>query len=195
MRNKNPIDRVFNEINKIVRHYTCPDSCKSICCQYSPIMFERDEYQKILNNIDTTSKEIIETQSTPSIERGFHRELPSGVCPLLHGSKCSIYDNRPMVCQRYPIEVSIHRDIMIRPCGLGIDVILDYMCFTGDAAGASEIYNERLRIENSEVPTIAYVIGSLQDGYKSLHAFTKYLNKTTPENRELARLELMKLMK
>lgn len=192
MKNINPIDKVFKEFSRVLKYYECPDFCNAICCKYSPIQFEQDEYKMIINTVDYVSKEIIETQSIPAEDMGYYKELPAGGCPLLHGSKCSIYNNRPLVCQRYPIEVSMNWDIIIRPCALGINIILDYMCFIGDTEGAKDIYTEYIRNENQDVPKIAYIIESIQKGSKKLHSFTKYLNKTTPGRRKLAREELVK---
>lgn len=190
---KNQIDKIFKEFNRVLKHYECPDFCNAICCKYSPIQFEKDEYNVIINTVDDMSREIIETQSIPAEDIDFYKELPAGECPLLHGLKCSIYDHRPLVCQRYPIEISMEFDIIIRPCALGIDLILDYMHFSGNTASLQDIYTEYVHNKNQEVPKIAYVIGSAFTGSKKLHSFSKYLNKTTPENRRLARERLIQL--
>lgn len=187
------IDYIYNEIDQILRHYTCPDSCASICCKYSTIQFEKDEYFKILNLVDSSSKEIIENGVKPASGPDYYRTLLP-ICPLLQGTKCSIYNNRPMVCRRYPFEMSVDHGIMIRPCALGINVILDYMCWSDDITAGETIYGEWLKNKNSTLPTIVYVLGSVLDSSKKLHEFTKYLNKTAPEDRKLVREECIKII-
>ncbi len=188
VKNKNPIDRIFNEFNKVLKYYTCPDSCDSICCKYSPIQIEKFEYPIILNTVDQISKEIIEAKSQPASDYGFYKELPA-VCPLLEGNRCTIYQARPLVCQRYPFEVTDDRRIVIRPCALGIDLILDYIIWSNDTESAKELY-EDLKTDNKEMPKNAFVMGPFLKGVP--RKFIQHLNKMKYEDRKRAREDLIK---
>jgi len=195
MTNKSLSDIFYNELNKIVRHYTCPSSCNSICCKYSPINFEKDEYYRIISVVDQISKDIIKEKTIEYSKSGYYRKLPAAeVCPLLHDTKCSIYENRPLVCQRFPIEMADF-DVIIRPCSLGIDIILDYMCFSGNTSGAKEIYNEWLKNQNDTVPVTAYRTELRLPDTKKLKMFNRYLKNTSQEDRKEKREGIIKQIK
>lgn len=195
MKNKSLPDIFYNELNKIVRHYTCPSSCNSICCKYSPINFEKDEYYRIISVVDQISKDIIKQKTIEYSKRGYYRKLPAAeACPLLHDTKCSIYENRPLVCQRFPIEMA-DSDVIIRPCSLGIDIILDYMCFSGNTLGAKEIYNEWLKNQNDTVPVTAYRTELRLPDTKKLKMFNRYLKNTSQEDRKERREGIIKQIK
>lgn len=144
-------------VDGILQYYTCPLECHAACCRFSPIRFERDEYYKILGNVDASARTLIEQKTvamrlTHPFRAGTHgreivqlvekheffREFPSGVCPLLDGSdRCAIYQDRPAICRHYPFEFNIfnilgdfsENKFVIGACTLGIDIIFDYTCW------------------------------------------------------------------
>jgi Fe-S-cluster containining protein len=149
-------DYISDKANEILQHYVCPPECNAICCKDGIISFEKKEYFKIIGEIDSTSKAIIEQMSiNPSSmqstniklygkeiarlieDNSRYAELLSP-CPLLNNSgKCNIYSNRPAVCKRYPFEF-LHFDLLedtdnieliIKMCPLSKDVLLDYGCW------------------------------------------------------------------
>ncbi|WP_424353532.1 YkgJ family cysteine cluster protein [Methanosarcina mazei] len=188
-------DNFYNELNKIVRNYTCPSSCDSICCKYSPINFEKDEYYRIISVVDQISKDIIKEKTIEYSKRGYYRKLPAAeACPLLHDTKCSIYENRPLVCQRFPIEMA-DSDVIIRPCSLGIDIILDYMCFSGNTSEAKVIYNEWLKNQNDTVPVTAYRTELRLPDITKLRMFRKYIKNTSPAERKKRREGIIEQIK
>lgn len=190
--NYNPknIGYIFNAFNRILKHYQCPENCNAICCKFSTICFEADEYPKILRVIDQISREIIEKYSQPASD-GYYRCLPEGICPLLSGKKCSIYENRPMVCQRYPFEITENGQIILRPCSLGIKLILDFVTWSGRREYIEVLYRNWQNNADQKVPQLAFIVDSMEDGAKMLKQFNRFLNKTTSEERKLRREELI----
>lgn len=195
MTNKSLPDIFYNELNKVVGHYTCPSSCNSICCKYSPIGFEKDEYYRIISVVDQISKDIIKQKTIEFYEYGYYRILPTGVCPLLHDTKCSIYENRPKVCKRFPIEYWDDYGVIIRPCSLGIDIILDHMCFSGNTLQAKKMYNEWLHNKNNTVPINFYKTELRLPDTRKLKIFNRYLKNTSQEDRKERREGIIEQIK
>jgi hypothetical protein len=54
-------DKYYAQLDKILSHYSCPVECGGACCRYSGVRFTREEYPKILQNIDVVSRQLIET--------------------------------------------------------------------------------------------------------------------------------------
>jgi|SRR5665647_2242528 len=199
----NRFEQMINKINNVSKYYTCPNECNAMCCKKSKIRFDIDEYQKILKMVGPASREIIETQ-TVALPKGsdYFRKF-EGKCPLLNDFKCDIYANRPWVCQRYPFEFLNHDyDVIIKPCSLGLKVILDYFVLLKSSydIDIEEItpnidiaYGKWIEDINLGVMPVEGV--AIAESKKDLTEIVKYLQKTTPEIRQKKRNELITKIK
>jgi Fe-S-cluster containining protein len=115
---------------RILKLYSCPDSCNAKCCKYSEISITKEECKEILKDVDKESADVI-ISNTVNVDRTeFWKMLPSsGACVLLIESKCRIYNERPEACRKFPFFiVSVNRSYFIglQLCPLSIKIIRDY---------------------------------------------------------------------
>ncbi|HII81020.1 MAG TPA: YkgJ family cysteine cluster protein [Methanosarcina sp.] len=188
-------DGLVNKASEVLQQYTCSSECSALCCKLNPICFEQKEYYKILEAVDAGNKALIEerTIKLQSVQifdaKEYGKEIVQLIedngpfktflapCPLLNGSdKCSIYQNRPSVCRRYPFEFArfdLFKDFsesvfMLKACDIGIEVAFDYGCWqilsnSGDVSTTLHIVLEFFKgwakyRTLKEMPTCAMVI-------------------------------------
>lgn len=187
-------DCAMRKIDEILKYYTCPDECHGACCRYSRIRIEKKEYFKIMKSVSVEQKEIIEkkTVSMPQ-EEGYYRAFPTGDCPMLEGSRCGIYEDRPSICKRFPFESS-DSVISVKSCQLGMNVILDYLGWmvgirACEKTFVDEVLRELLATKSSDVARL----GNMVINPKSLPEFLGYLKTTTPEIRKSRCEEITKV--
>ena len=182
--------RVFREIYRLQNHYTCHATCDAFCCRHDKIHFNHEEYAEILRNVDEKSSRIIEQKTRLSLEADFYREFPAGGCPLLKGSKCGIYGNRPDICRMYPFAFTEYEKIIVAPCDLGIDVLLDYAYWSGDSKFFTDSYHIWQENNNKSILLKGLIIGTIHDD--KMIKFSEYVENTSYEDRKRAREELIK---
>lgn len=128
----------FEPFRSILKHYTCPDSCKALCCRECDIEFGKLEYKTIFNHKQKARK-ILETKTKcvrQSCSAGFDLvgyRFTEKPCPLLKNHRCSIQSVKPITCVLYPFALAKHPTdknlIALEPCPMGVQVMADYMLF------------------------------------------------------------------
>lgn len=59
-------DWLFSKTQSILKHYSCPESCNASCCKHHVIDFYRNEYEKILKNVNKESVNILKSNAKNS---------------------------------------------------------------------------------------------------------------------------------
>lgn len=78
---------LLSKTQGILKHYSCPESCNASCCKTHIIDFHRNEYEKILKNVDKESRNLLKSKAVKSELEGCYKAIV-GQCPLLINSKC-----------------------------------------------------------------------------------------------------------
>lgn len=221
-------DGLVNKASEVLQQYTCSSECGALCCKLSPICFEQKEYYKILETVDAGNKALIEerTIKLQSVQifnaKEYGKEIIQLIednqpfkifpapCPLLNVSdKCSIYQNRPSVCRRYPFEFA-HFDLfedfsesvfMLKACDLGIEVAFDYDCWlilshsediSTTLQTVSEFFKGWAKYRTlKEMPTYAIVI---DEPNTALEGLLEYIKSNPLEIRLARRCALLRFV-
>lgn len=120
---------LLSKTQGMLEHYSCPESCNASCCKTHIIDFHRNEYEKILKNVDKESRNLLKSKVVKSELNGCYKAIV-GQCPLLINSKCRIYDNRPEACRNFPFVVFPDAEtgfgLALLVCPMSVNIILDY---------------------------------------------------------------------
>lgn len=124
-------DWLFLKTQKILEHYSCPESCNGSCCKNHIIDFKRKEYERILKNVDKESADILKSNAVKSELEGCYKAIKAiGQCPFLINSKCRIYKNRPEACRDFPFVIFEDEEtgfgLTLLLCPMSVDIIQDY---------------------------------------------------------------------
>lgn len=199
----------YDNLKKILSHYSCPDRCKAHCCRSCDIQFGKLEYKKIAGR-GLKFQHILNTKTKILREKimidgcvfiGF--ELKQKPCPFLKKNRCSIQDVKPLTCEIYPFALAkpAHPKLVcLEPCPMGVEVMADYMLFkylhviNADSSEEEKkaIIEEDLKLfrQSVESQKNMWTLGKVLDIHISpeiLDFFAEFLDYTTEEGRKIWR--------
>ncbi|QLC50354.1 YkgJ family cysteine cluster protein [Methanolobus zinderi] len=114
---------VFETVQEILSHYSCPSTCPATCCKIADINLDEKDLE-ILRQASKYKADRIESWN----EDGEDHYKISPPCPFLESDKCSIYDRRPTMCRMFPFNFSNMPDVLLLfPCDMGANIFEDYV--------------------------------------------------------------------
>lgn len=138
----------FQVVDKILKHYTCPESCGAACCQKLSIPITYPEV-KVIEKNSRVNRKILDTLVFPTgkyevfKDVGFNEKangsfkiFPVKPCPFLNPDNlCNIHKRKPLACRVYPFNIirkpekPDELNFKINLCELGFNFYLDYVPF------------------------------------------------------------------
>jgi Fe-S-cluster containining protein len=159
----------ISELSKLTSLFKCPPSCTHCCKTLRPNVTYFD-----VRNIELQNPSVIPKVTALRVGKDTRISLDSP-CIFLKDN-CSIYPDRPFVCQTYPFVFrdSIPDHIQLMPCPLGIQIINHIM-----PTVISE-YTKILHLNTSSQSTIDNFVSAtnqLQEKLNSYHESGKFFHE------------------
>lgn len=114
---------VFETVQEILSHYSCPSTCPATCCKIADINLDEKDLE-ILRQASRYKTDKIEFWNEDG--KRYCKLCPP--CPFLESDKCSVYDQRPSLCRMFPFNFSNMPDVLLLfPCDMGASIVGDYV--------------------------------------------------------------------
>ena len=93
------IDQTVHELNRVVSAEIDCTACANCCRELQPHLEEKD-VTRVAAALDLSVKDAKKKYLVKDPDRSYRFSIKP--CPLLNGTKCSIYKSRPADCSEYP---------------------------------------------------------------------------------------------
>lgn len=100
------LDKIVHKINDDVTSQIDCTKCANCCKVFDPVLDEED-VTKLSSSLNLNIDEFKKAYLVESREEKDCYNFNKVPCPFLKDNKCSVYENRPKVCESYP---HLHKD-------------------------------------------------------------------------------------
>ena len=102
MKSRDHSDRILRRIAEQIQEQIDCTACAN-CCKCSTTEVTDRDAARLARHFRTTPERILAEYTVISIEQERNlRQKGDGSCVFLEDNRCSVYDARPDICQRYP---------------------------------------------------------------------------------------------
>ena len=160
-------------ILEILKHYPCPQECHSQCCKVFDIPLNENDIKKLEKIQPNISKTL---RLLPDGRKKFSKKN----CQFLEKYRCSIYQDRPEACQRFPFTVKADTNpdkVTVRPCIVSIQILKDFAGYSNslDQSGYDDIVKMFTEMDLTHIKDIKNVFFLKAD---MLQGFLEHLDCT-----------------